>query len=136
MPVPARRSAHVRGGSDLTIHGLVAADADMATEIAAGADEARLTALGCQQMLTRLEALAARIAELNVPGSLPGYVASLMDQASLVRADALAVASNLPRAAEAIASAGANARARHMPLAQAVVDAGLSAPAERDYHVE
>ncbi|NAS27469.1 hypothetical protein GT755_38110 [Herbidospora sp. NEAU-GS84] len=124
------------GDADLTIHDVIDADADMAVEIAEGVVEARATADGCERLVTRLEALHAKIVELRVPGVLEGMVLLLMDQALSVKAKAEAIAEQLPGAAEAISVAGMNAEIRHKPLADAVRDAGHTRPAERDYHNE
>jgi hypothetical protein len=122
--------------AELTVHDVIDADADAAQEILDGVADARATADGCERLLSRLEALHAKVVDLKVPGSLPGRLAQLMEQALTVRAHALAVADTLPTAAEAIAVAGDNASARHKPLADAVRDAGHVRPAERDYHNE
>jgi uncharacterized coiled-coil DUF342 family protein len=122
--------------SELTIHDVIDADADMAEEILAGADRARDVAEKCGEMTNRLEALYSKIQELKVPGVLAGMVVLLMEKADEVRDRANAVATTLPRASEAIGQAGMNAEARHRPLADAVKDAGHTAPAERDYHKE
>ncbi|GAA2737806.1 hypothetical protein GCM10010439_69310 [Actinocorallia aurantiaca] len=76
------------------------------------------------------------MADLQVPGVLAGMLARLMDQTQSVKAKAEAIAATLPTAAEAVATAGANAAARHQPLADAVRDAGHTRPAEREYHEE
>lgn len=122
--------------AELTVYDVIDADADMASEIVDGVVEAQQTAEGCDLLLGRLEALHAKIVELRVPGVLEGLVVALMEQTAVVRARAEAIAENLPRAAEAIATAGSNAEARHKPLADAVRDAGHTRPAERDYHEE
>ncbi|GAA1401530.1 hypothetical protein GCM10009639_43920 [Kitasatospora putterlickiae] len=122
--------------ADLTIYDVIEADADMAEEIMEGADDARRAAEGCERLLGHLEALHAKVVELKVPGVLEGMVAALIDHAGTVKARAEAVAETIPAASEAIATAGTNAAARHKPLADAVRDAGHTAPAERDYHNE
>lgn len=120
--------------AELTIFDVIDADADMAEEITDGVGEAQRTADGCELLLTRLEALHAKVVELKVPGVLEGMVVRLMEKTAVVRSRALAIADKLPAASEAIAVAGANAAARHRPLADAVRDAGHVRPAERDYH--
>jgi hypothetical protein len=122
--------------AELTIHDVIEADADMAEQIAAGMDQARNTADGCDRLYARLEALRAHVVELRVPGALEGMVLGLMDQTASVRSGAETIAERLPTAAEAIATAGSTAEARHRPLADAVRDAGHTRPAERDYHNE
>lgn len=122
--------------AELTIHDVIEAAADMAEEITDGVVEAQRSAAGCDALLERLEALHAKIVDLRVPGVLEGMVVGLMEQTAVVKARAEAIAENLPRAAEAIATAGSNAEARHKPLADAVRDAGHTRPAERDYHEE
>lgn len=122
--------------SDLTIGDVIDADADMAEEILAGAEHAKIVAVKCEALSERLEALHAKVQELKVPGVLNGMVARLMEKADGVKTSAEAVAQTLPRASEAIAAAGANAERRHRPLADKTRDMGHVAPAERDYHKE
>lgn len=122
--------------AELTIHDVIEADADMATQITEGVSAAEATAAGCERLMTRLEALHAKVCELEVPGVLEGLVALLMEKTATVKARADAIAGQLPAAAEAIAVAGANAEARHKPLADAVRDAGHVKPAAREYHAE
>ncbi|MFE3454997.1 hypothetical protein ACFXJ8_39345 [Nonomuraea sp. NPDC059194] len=131
--VPAPRSTQCRD-ADLTIYDVIDADADMAEEIVDGVAEAQSAADGCELLLTKLEALHAKVVELRVPGVLAGMVLRLMEHTATVKAKAEAIAATLPRAAEAISVAGTNAEARHRPLADAVRDAGHIRPAERDYH--
>lgn len=134
MPaMPVRANTQYRD-ADLTIGDVIEADADMAAEIVDGVSEARATADGCEVLMTKLEALHAKVVELKVPGVLAGMVLRLMDHTLTVKAKAEAIAENLPRAAEAISVAGSNAEARHKPLADAVRDAGHIRPADRDYH--
>ncbi|MFD7510013.1 hypothetical protein ACFV5N_11820 [Streptomyces sp. NPDC059853] len=139
-PVPMRAAAGVGTtqytDSDLTLGDVIDADADMAEEILAGADQARDVAERCEEMTRRLEDLHARIVQLSIPGVLERLVVRLMEQADVVRDRAEAVAATLPRASEAIATAGANAEARHGQLVRATADHGHVAPAERDYHKE
>jgi hypothetical protein len=122
--------------ADLTVGDVIEADEDMATQILDGVVEAQRTADGCEVLLTRLEALHAKVIDLKVPGVLAGMLARLMDKTDTVKAKAQAIAAGLPAAAEAISIAGTNAAARHKPLADAVRDAGHTRPAERDYHNE
>ncbi|WP_190094357.1 hypothetical protein [Streptomyces melanogenes] len=136
VPVPAKAPNTQYADSDLTIHDVIDSDTDMAQEIMAGVDEARAAAEGCDLMMTRLEALHQKIVDLKVPGVLEGWVLILAEKAVSVKAKAEALAATLPAASEAIATAGENAERRHKPLADAVRDAGHTAPAERDYHVE
>ncbi|MEE1787733.1 hypothetical protein PUR71_33220 [Streptomyces sp. SP17BM10] len=138
VTIPAPRT--VRGtqytDSDLTIYDVIEADADMGEEIAQGAAEAKQTAEGCDLLIGRLEALHAKVVELKVPGVLERMVVSLIDKTGQVKARAEAIAEKIPVAAEAITAAGDNAADRHKGLADAVRDAGHTAPAERDYHNE
>ncbi|MEE1783052.1 hypothetical protein PUR71_09000 [Streptomyces sp. SP17BM10] len=135
IPVPRTGSGtQYAGDSDLTIHDVIEADADMAEEILQGADDARLAAEGCEKLLGRLEALHAKVVDLKVPGVLESMVASLIDKTEEVKAKADAVAEAIPAAAEAIAAAGTNAARRDKPVADITRDMGHAAPAERDYH--
>jgi hypothetical protein len=136
MTGPMPRPSTQYRDADLTIHDVLEADADMATQIGEGASGARATAEGCDRLLTKLEALHAKVVELKVPGALEGLVLLLMEKTATVKARAEAIAEHLPAASEAIATAGSNAEARHKPLADAVADAGHTRPAERDYHNE
>jgi hypothetical protein len=122
--------------ADLTIYDVIEADGDMAEEITQGADDARAAAEGCESLMDRLEALHAKIQDLKVPGVLEGLVLLLFEKAGSVKARALAVAETIPAAAEAIGQARVSAEERHRPLADAVRDAGHTAPAEADYHNE
>jgi len=135
VSMPAIRTTQY-GDADLTIYDVIEADADMAEEITEGVDEARATADGCEQMLTKLEAVYAEVSDLKVPGVLLGMMALLMDKTLTVKSKAETIAANLPAAAEAISVAGTNAAARHKSLADAVRDAGHTRPAEREYHDE
>ncbi|MET9847896.1 hypothetical protein [Streptomyces ossamyceticus] len=136
VPVPAKAPNTQYADSELTIFDVIESDADMAEEIMAGVDEARAAAEGCDKMMTKLEALHQKIVDLKVPGVLEGWVLILAEKAVSVKAKAEALAEKLPAASEAIRTAGENAERRHKPLADAVRDAGHTAPAERDYHVE
>ncbi|MFE4356134.1 hypothetical protein [Kitasatospora sp. NPDC056800] len=136
VTIPVPRAAHGTqyADADLTIYDVIEADADMAEEILAGADEARLAAEGCEKLLGRLEALHAKVTDLKVPGVLEGMVAALIEKAETVKAKAEAVAETIPAASEAIAQAGANAARRDKAFADTVRDMGHTAPAEREYH--
>ncbi|MCX4557472.1 hypothetical protein OHA02_14805 [Streptomyces phaeochromogenes] len=136
VPVPAQTPNTQYADAELTIYDVIEADADMAEEITQGAEEAHQAAEGCDVLRERLEALHAKILELKVPGVLEGLVLLLWEKAANVKAHAEAVAEKIPAASEAIAQAGTNAETRHRPLADAVRDAGHTAPAERDYHNE
>jgi hypothetical protein len=136
VTIPAPRAAHGTqyADSDLTIYDVIEADADMAEEILAGADDAREAAEGCEKLLGRLEALHAKVLDLKVPGVLEGLVAGLIEKAEEVKAKADAVAEKIPTAAEAIAVAGTNAARRDKQVADTTRDMGHAAPAEREYH--
>ncbi|MGW0664546.1 hypothetical protein [Streptodolium elevatio] len=141
--VPARTaspavpgSAATGTGSDLTIEELIGADGDAQGEITGRAEGARIAASMAEDLVTSLEGLQARVAELQVPGSLAGSIATLIDACQTVRGHADDLIASLPRAAEAIGSAGTNASDRHQPFARAVADAGHTAPAEAAYHQE
>jgi hypothetical protein len=137
MSMPAMGKPNTQyADAELTVYDVIEADADMAEEITAGVDEARGAAEGCDRLFRKLEELHAQVMELRVPGVLEGLVVLLMDKTATVKARAGAIAEQLPAASEAIATAGANAEARHRPLADAVADAGHTRPAERDYHNE
>jgi hypothetical protein len=133
-PVVPTKPSTQYADAELTIYDVIDADADMAEEITEGAAEARATADGCEQLLTKLEAVHAKIVELRVPGVLEGMLQRLMDKTGAVRARALAIAANLPAASEAISVAGSNAAARHQHPADVTRDMGHTRPAERDYH--
>lgn len=138
MTVPAPRAARGTQYADaeLTIYDVIEADADMGEEITQGAEEAKLTAEGCDVLISRLEALHAKVVELKVPGVLAPMVLARIEETQQVKASAEAIAEKIPAAAEAITTAGDNAADRHKALADAVRDAGHTAPAERDYHNE
>ncbi len=122
--------------AELTVYDVIDADVDMAEEITEGVDEARAAAEGCDKLLAKLEALHAKILDLKVPGSLPGMVARLMEKTGTVKAKADAIADALPRASEAISTAGTNAESRHRHPADVTRDMGHTRPADRDYHNE
>ena len=133
---PAPSTPTVSVDSDLTITDLVDADADAAIEILDRVDEAHTVATACEQLVQHLEELKMRITELAIPGSLADSADRLLDQATAVKAHADALASTLPRASEAIQTAGANAAARHKQLSDTTKDHGHAAPAHADYHKE
>ncbi|MFI6498710.1 hypothetical protein [Nonomuraea typhae] len=139
--VPAPRTSSAGAGAqyrdaELTVYDVIEADADMAEEITEGAEEALATAAGCERLMTKLEVVHAAIVELKVPGVLADMLVRLMDKTNTVKARAEAIAANLPGAAEAIATAGGNAAARHQNPADVTRDQGHVRPAERDYHQE
>ncbi|MEV4180155.1 hypothetical protein AB0J28_01750 [Streptosporangium canum] len=136
VSTPVARTTTQYADADLTIYDVIDADADMAEEITEGIDEARAAAEGCERLLTKLEALHAKVVELKVPGVLAGMVVRLMEKTGTVQAKAEAIAAALPRASEAISTAGTNAEARHRHLADVTRDMGHIRPAERDYHDE
>ncbi|MFF4346781.1 hypothetical protein [Streptomyces sp. NPDC001530] len=143
MPAPVSPSApppvllhQPSADSELTIYDLIEADADAASEILARVDEAQQVAVATEVMDERLEVLAMKIQELKIPGLLLGRVNRLMEKSAEVRAAAQALAAALPGSSEAIAVAGANAAARHKPLADVTADMGHAAPAEAEYHQE
>ncbi|MFE7526174.1 hypothetical protein ACFU7Y_10670 [Kitasatospora sp. NPDC057542] len=138
MSIPLPRAAHGTQYADaeLTIYDVIEADADMGEEITQGAAEAKQAAADCEELAEQLEMLHTKVLALKVPGILATAVAKLIEKTAQVKARAEAIAEKIPAAAEAITTAGDNAAARHKPLADAVRDAGHTAPAERDYHNE
>ncbi|MFC8223930.1 hypothetical protein ACFUTY_37900 [Streptomyces sp. NPDC057362] len=122
--------------AELTVYDVIEADADMAEEITAGVDEALAAADGCERLVTKLEALHAKVVELKVPGVLEGMVIRLIEKTGEVKAKADAIAAALPRASEAIATAGDNTAAIHRNPADVTKDMGHTRPAERDYNME
>ncbi|NEC32225.1 hypothetical protein [Streptomyces rubrogriseus] len=122
--------------AELTVYDVIDADADMAEEITAGVDEALAAADGCERLVTKLEALHAKVVELKVPGVLEGMVIRLIEKTGEVKAKADAIAAALPRASEAIATAGDNTAAIHRNPADVTKDMGHTRPAERDYNME
>ncbi|MFD5463334.1 hypothetical protein ACFWIQ_10990 [Kitasatospora sp. NPDC127059] len=138
VTIPPPRTMHGTQYADaeLTIYDVIEADADMGEEITQGAAEAKQAAADCEELAEQLETLHTKVLALKVPGILATAVAKLIEKTAQVKARAEAVAEKIPAAAEAITAAGDNAAARHKPLADAVRDAGHTAPAERDYHNE
>lgn len=124
------------GDAELTVYDVIDADADMAEEILDGVSEARASADGCEQLFTRLEAVHAKVVELQVPGLLAGWLVRLMDKTQTVKAKAEAIANALPAASEAIRVAGSNAEAIYRPPADVTRDMGHTRPAEAPYHNE
>jgi hypothetical protein len=122
--------------AELTVYDVIDADADMAEEITAGVDEALAAAEGCERLVTRLEALHAKVVELKVPGVLEGMVLRLIEKTGVVKARADAIAEALPRASEAIATAGSNTEAIHRRPADVTRDMGHVRPADREYNME
>jgi hypothetical protein len=122
--------------AELTVYDVIDADADMAEEITAGIDEARAAADGCERLVTKLEALHAKVVDLKVPGVLEGMVIRLMEKTAEVKAKADAIAEALPRASEAIATAGNNTEAIHRRPADVTRDMGHTRPADREYNME
>ena len=122
--------------AELTIYDVIDADADMSEEITEGVDEAIKAADGCERLISKLEALHAKVVELRVPGVLEGMVVRLLEKTETVKARAEAIAKALPRASESISTAGSNAESRHRHLADVTRDMGHVRPADRDYHNE
>ncbi|WP_283960421.1 hypothetical protein [Streptomyces ardesiacus] len=122
--------------AELTVYDVIDADADMAEEITAGVDEALAAADGCERLVAKLEALHARIVDLAVPGVLEGMVIRLIEQTGEVKARADAIAAALPRASEAISTAGSNTEAIHRHPADVTRDQGHTRPADREYNLE
>jgi len=122
--------------AELTVYDVIDADADMAEEITAGVDEALAAADGCERLVTRLEALHAKVVDLKVPGVLEGMVLRLIEKTGEVKARADAIAAALPRASEAIATAGSNTEAIHRRPADVTRDMGHTRPADREYNME
>ncbi|MFG2904020.1 hypothetical protein ACGF13_02965 [Kitasatospora sp. NPDC048286] len=136
IPLPRATRGAQYVDAELTIYDVIEADADMGEEITQGAAEAKQAAADCEELTGQLERLYAKVLDLKVPGILAPAVVKLMEKTAKVKARAEAIAEKIPAAAEAITAAGDNAAARHKPLADAVRDAGHTAPAERDYHNE
>lgn len=132
--IGGRPSLSAHDDAEVTIHDVIAADADMAEQISDVISEAERIGDACTRLIGNLETLHAQIVNLRVPGTLAAQVMGLIDQTTVVRARAAAMADLLPMASEAIRTAGSNAAARHKPLADAVRDAGHARPAEREYH--
>ncbi|MEU8967024.1 hypothetical protein AB0C89_35745, partial [Streptomyces sp. NPDC048491] len=136
VSAPVKRADTQYGDAELTVYDVIEADADMAEEITAGVDEAQAAADGCERLVTKLEALHAKVVELKVPGVLAGMVVRLMEKTGEVKAKAEAIAAALPRASEAISTAGTNAAAIHKNPADVTRDQGHTRPAEREYNME
>ncbi|MFC4497901.1 hypothetical protein ACFPA8_27615 [Streptomyces ovatisporus] len=127
--------AHQPGvDSDLTVYDLVESDETAATEILDRVEEAKGAADAAERLLSHLENLMGQIADLKIPGSLPGYAAKLAEKSETVGARAKALAAALPKASEAIAAAGQLAAETDKGHADTVKDMGYAAPAESEYH--
>ncbi|WP_030200662.1 hypothetical protein [Streptomyces sp. NRRL S-87] len=124
------------GDTDLTIYDLIENDADIAVEVLARVEEARHDAVAAQKLYTHLAKLLVEINRLKIPGSLRRHALRLMENATEIRKNALALEKALPQASESIATAGKQAAWRHQELADLTRDHGHAAPAERDYHQE
>ena len=122
--------------SDLTVYDVIDSDADMAEEILAGAEHAKQVADRCERLTATLEALRAELLAKKVPGVLIGWTARLIESSGVVQGKAEGLAAALPRASEAISTAGQRAADADQHRADAVRDAGHAAPAEREYHQE
>lgn len=136
MSAPVKRPDTQYRDAELTIYDVIDADADAAEEITAGVDEALAAADGCERLVTKLEALHAKVVDLKVPGVLEGMVLRLIEKTEVVKARADAIAAALPRASEAIATAGSNAEAIHRRPADVTRDMGHTRPADREYNME
>jgi hypothetical protein len=136
MSAPVKRADTQYADAELTVYDVIDADADMAEEITAGVDEALAAADGCERLVTKLEALHAKVVELKVPGVLEGMVIRLIEKTGEVKARADAIAAALPRASEAISTAGSNTEAIHRNPADVTRDQGHTRPAEREYNME
>ncbi|WP_433860259.1 hypothetical protein [Streptomyces kronopolitis] len=136
MSAPVKRASTQYADAELTVYDVIDADADMAQEITAGVDEALAAADGCERLVTKLEALHAKVVELKVPGVLEGMVIRLIEKTGEVKARADAIAAALPRASEAISTAGSNTEAIHRNPADVTRDQGHTRPAEREYNME
>ncbi|GGU67427.1 hypothetical protein [Streptomyces lavendofoliae] len=136
VSAPVKRPDTQYRDAELTIYDVIDADADAAEEITAGVDEALAAADGCERLVTKLEALHAKVVDLKVPGVLEGMVLRLIEKTEVVKARADAIAAALPRASEAIATAGSNAEAIHRRPADVTRDMGHTRPADREYNME
>ncbi|KUL64781.1 hypothetical protein ADL28_08840 [Streptomyces violaceusniger] len=122
--------------AELTVYDVIDSDEDMAEEILAGAEHAKAVADRCEDLASALESLRAELIDKKVPGVLIGWMAKLIERAQVVQGKAEGLAAALPRASEAITSAGQRAAEADKHRADAVKDAGHVAPAEREYHQE
>lgn len=122
--------------AELTVYDVIESDEDMATEILAGAEHARMVADRCQGLVTALESLYSELDSRKVPGLLIGWCARLIERAQVVETKADALAQGLPRASEAIAHAGQVAADFDKNPADTTRDMGHAAPAEVSYHQE
>jgi hypothetical protein len=144
---PPRKEARPMGGApavrdtqftdaDLTVYDVIDSDQDMAQEILAGAEHAKLVADRCQNLVSSLESLHAELTAKSVPGGLIGWCARLIERAGVVETKAEGLAAGLPRASEAIAHAGQVAADYDKHPADVVRDMGHTAPADASYHQE
>ncbi|MFK4600530.1 hypothetical protein RKD30_007282 [Streptomyces pristinaespiralis] len=144
---PPRKEARPMGGApavrdtqftdaDLTVYDVIESDQDMAQEILAGAEHAKLVTDRCQNLVSSLESLHAELTAKSVPGSLIGWCARLIERAGVVETKAEGLAAGLPRASEAIAHAGQVAADYDKHPADVVRDMGHTAPADTSYHQE
>ncbi|MEU5274194.1 hypothetical protein AB0G77_38095 [Streptomyces hygroscopicus] len=122
--------------AELTVYDVIDSDEDMAEEILAGAEHAKAVADRCEDLTSALESLHAELIAKKVPGVLIGWTVKLIERAQVVQGKAEGLAAALPRASEAITSAGQRAAEADKHRADAVKDAGHVAPAEREYHQE
>lgn len=122
--------------SELTVYDVIESDEDMAQQIMAGADHARIVRDRCQDLVSSLESLYFELVDRKVPGALSGWCARLIEKAHIVESKAEGLAAGLPRASEAIAHAGQVAADYDKQPADITADMGHSAPAEAEYHQE
>ena len=122
--------------AELTVYDVIESDADMAEEILAGAEHARMVANKCQNLVTSLESLHAELTNKSVPGRLIGWCARLIEKAGVVESKANKLADGLPGASEAIAHAGQVAAEYDKHPADVTRDMGHTAPADASYHKE
>ncbi|MFE7365921.1 hypothetical protein [[Kitasatospora] papulosa] len=122
--------------ADLTVYDVIESDEDMAEEILAGAEHAKLVADRCERLVSSLESLHAELSAKFVPGVLIGWCARLIERAGVVETKAEELAAGLPRASEAIAHAGQVAADYDKHPADVTRDMGHTAPADASYHQE
>lgn len=122
--------------ADLTVYDVIESDEDMAVEILAGAEHAKLVADRCERLVSSLESLHAELSAKFVPGVLIGWCARLIERAGVVETKAEELAAGLPRASEAIAHAGQVAADYDKHPADVTRDMGHTAPADASYHQE
>lgn len=122
--------------AELTVYDVIESDEDMAQEILAGAEHARMVADRCQNLVTSLESLHSELTAKSVPGRLIGWCARLIERAGVVETKAAKLADGLPRASEAIAHAGEVAAQYDKHPADVTREMGHTAPADASYHKE